>query len=81
MQGGAVAALVSGIECVVGLVLGSYLVSAAANCRRIVETQGSDIPNLMAGLEQLRKYFALQMILIIIALCLLGAGILLTIVL
>ncbi len=77
MHSHAIGTIVAAIQCVVYLVLGSYLVAAAANCRRIVDTQGQDIPNLMAGLDQLRRYFTLQMILIILALCALGAGMIL----
>lgn len=77
--GGVVAAVAAGVQAAVDLALGGYLLNAAANCMRIVDTQGQDIPNLMAGLEQLRKYFRLQMVLIIIALCLLGAGVMLQI--
>jgi hypothetical protein len=80
MHGNALGAIIGIVEAVIGIVLGSYLIAAAANCRRVVETQGSDIPNLMAALDQLRRYFVLQMVLIIIALVLIGAGVLLFIV-
>jgi len=63
--GGPIAA---GIQCVIDIVLGLYLIAAAANFRRIVDTQGADMPNLMGALEQLRRYFTLQMVTIIIAL-------------
>lgn len=66
--------VVAGIQSAIYLALGMYLVSAAAACRRIVETQGMDIPNLMSGLDQLRRYFALQRALIIIALIVLAIG-------
>jgi len=70
----ALGTVVMAVQCVVDIVLGGYLISAAANCMRIVDTTGQDIPNLMAGLDQLRRYFRLQMVLIIVALCALGAG-------
>ncbi|MBA2544269.1 MAG: hypothetical protein H0V17_31785, partial [Deltaproteobacteria bacterium] len=69
--------IVGGVQCVLDIVLGLYLTAAAANLRRVVETQGLDIPHLMSGLDQLRRYFALQMVLIIIALCVMATGILL----
>jgi hypothetical protein len=67
-------ALGYGIESCLGLVLAGLLLGAAGRFRQVVETQGADIPHLMGALEQLRKFFNLQRVLLIIALVLLGVA-------
>ena len=56
------------INGVVYALIGVWTNSAASAFRRIVETQGSDIENLMGALGELRKLYTLQYWLLIIAL-------------
>jgi hypothetical protein len=60
------------IQGVVSLFLGIWTVRAADAFRRIVTTQGQDISNLMAALEQLGKYFGLKYFFIVLGLVLMA---------
>jgi hypothetical protein len=54
------------------LLLGIWTMSAANSFRRIVDTKGQDITNLMAAIESLRSLYNLQRILILIGLVIMG---------
>lgn len=56
------------ISAVVYILIGIWTNSASSAFRRIVETSGSDIENLMGALGELRKLYTLQYWLLIIAL-------------
>ena len=56
------------ISAVVYILIGVWTNSASSAFRRIVETSGSDIENLMGALGELRKLYTLQYWLLIIAL-------------
>ncbi|MFB2937687.1 DUF5362 family protein [Aerosakkonemataceae cyanobacterium BLCC-F154] len=56
------------INGVVYILIGVWTNSASSAFRRIVETSGSDIENLMGALGELRKLYTLQYWLLIIAL-------------
>ena len=56
------------ISAVVYILIGVWTNSASSAFRRIVDTQGKDIENLMGALAELRKLYTLQYWLLIIAL-------------
>lgn len=56
------------INAVVYISIGVWTNSASSAFRRIVETSGSDIENLMGALGELRKLYTLQYWLLIVAL-------------
>jgi hypothetical protein len=60
------------IQGVISLCLGIWTVRAADAFRRIVTTEGQDISNLMAALQQLGRYFGLKYMLIMIGLVLMA---------
>src|SRR5262245_45702231 len=55
------------IQGVLMLFVGVWTRSAASGFRRIVDTQGHDIANLMAALGELRRIYTLQRVLFIAA--------------
>lgn len=55
------------ISAVVYILIGVWTNNASSAFRRIVETSGSDIENLMGALGELRKLYTLQYWLLIIA--------------
>jgi hypothetical protein len=61
------------------LVTGGWTARAGSSFRSVALTQGSDITNLMAALNELRKLFTLQywicLVAIVLALVLLGASV------
>lgn len=59
------------------IVLGFWTQKAASSFKLIVDTEGSDIENLMGALGELRKLYALQYWLLIILLIFLALGIVL----
>ena len=58
------------------LAIGSWTVAASGSFRRIVETEGHDIPHTMAALAQLRRFYTLHFWLIIVYLALIVLAIL-----
>jgi hypothetical protein len=65
LRGGGFGGIINGV---VYVLIGVWTNSAASAFRRIVETQGNDIENLMGALGELRKLYTLQYWLLIIAL-------------
>ena len=65
LRAGGFGGIINGI---VYILIGVWTNSAASAFRRIVETQGNDIENLMGALGELRKLYTLQYWLLIIAL-------------
>ena len=55
------------INGVVQIIIGLWTSKAASSFQRIVDTQGSDMENLMGALGELRKLYTLQYWLILIA--------------
>ena len=70
VDGRFVTSIASAVGAVIDIVLGLYLTSSAGSFQSVVDTRGADIPNLMSALEQLRRFFNLQRILIIIGIVL-----------
>lgn len=69
------------IQGIVQLIVGIWTAKAATSFQLIVKTQGSDIENLMHALGALRKLYALQYWVFIIALVLVFIGIVATLIL
>lgn len=69
------------IQGIVQLIIGIWTVKAATSFQLIVKTQGNDIENLMTALGELRKLYALQYWIFIIALVLVVVGIVATLIL
>ena len=63
------------IQGIIQLIIGIWTVKAATSFQLIVKTQGNDIENLMIALGELRKLYALQYWIFIIALVLVVVGI------
>lgn len=61
---GEIGGIISGV---VQIVIGFWTSKAASSFQRIVDTQGSDMENLMGALGELRKLYTLQYWLILIA--------------
>ncbi len=59
------------IEGTAWLLIGLWTLSASRAVMRIVDTQGSDITNLMTAMRELKKVYRFQMIVLMIALALL----------
>ena len=53
---------------IVEIIIGIWTYKASSSFQRIVDTQGSDIENLMGALAELRKLYTLQFWLLILAL-------------
>lgn len=63
------------IQGIIQLIIGIWTAKAATSFQLIVKTQGNDIENLMTALGELRKLYALQYWIFIIALILVVVGI------
>ena len=63
------------IQGIIQLIIGIWTAKAATSFQMIVKTQGNDIENLMTALGELRKLYALQYWIFIIALVLVVVGI------
>ena len=63
------------IQGIIQLIIGLWTAKAATSFQLIVKTQGNDIENLMTALGELRKLYALQYWIFIIALVLVVVGI------
>ena len=63
------------IQGIIQLIIGLWTAKAATSFQLIVKTQGNDIENLMTALGELRKLYALQYWIFIIALSLVVVGI------
>lgn len=63
------------IQGIIQLLIGIWTAKAATSFQLIVKTQGNDIENLMNALGELRKLYALQYWIFIIALVLVVIGI------
>lgn len=63
------------IQGIIQLVIGIWTAKAATSFQLIVKTQGNDIENLMTALGELKKLYALQYWIFIIALVLVVIGI------
>lgn len=63
------------IQGIIQLIIGVWTAKAATSFQLIVKTQGNDIENLMTALGELRKLYALQYWIFIIALVLVVVGI------
>ncbi len=63
------------IQGIIQLIIGIWTAKAATSFQLIVKTQGNDIENLMNALGELRKLYALQYWIFIIALVLVVVGI------
>jgi len=63
------------IQGIIQLIIGIWTAKAATSFQLIVKTQGNDIENLMTALSELRKLYALQYWIFIIALILVVVGI------
>lgn len=63
------------IQGIIQLIIGIWTAKAATSFQLIVKTQGNDIENLMTALGELRKLYALQYWIFIIALVLVVVGI------
>lgn len=50
------------------IIIGFWTTKAASSFQQIVDTQGSDVQNLMGALSELRKLYALQFWLLIVTL-------------
>jgi len=59
--------VISAIQGITNGVIGFLTMRAAASFKRIVDTEGSDMENLMGALGELRKLYTLQIALIILA--------------
>lgn len=70
VDGRFVTSIASAVGAVIDIALGLYLTSSAGSFQSVVDTRGADIPNLMSALEQLRRFFNLQRVLIIIGIVL-----------
>jgi hypothetical protein len=73
-RGGAENGFSAIIQGVIQIVIGVWTTRAAQSFKRIVETSGNDIENLMGALGELRKLYALQFWLILIALIFIAIG-------
>jgi hypothetical protein len=73
---GGIGNIISGV---VQIIIGVWTNKAASSFKRIVDTQGNDIENLMGALGELRKLYTLQYWLLIISLVFLAIGLLLAI--
>lgn len=62
------------IQGVIQIIIGVWTAKAAQAFKRIVDTTGSDIENLMGALGELRKLYTLQFWLILIALIFIALG-------
>ncbi len=65
---------------IIQIVIGFWTQKAASNFRKIVDTQGNDIDNLMDSLGELRKLYTLQYWLYIVALIFVALGVVFAIV-
>jgi hypothetical protein len=54
------ASLIIGVMAALVLLMGAYLVAAAAHFRRIATTSGNDVDNLMIALDELKNVYAVQ---------------------
>ena len=63
------------IQGIIQLIIGIWTAKAATSFQLIVKTQGNDIENLMTALAELRKLYALQYWIFIIALVFVVVGI------
>jgi len=77
-RGSAFGSLVQGVF---SLLVGNWTRGAAAGFKRIAETEGRDIENLMGALGKLRNLYGLQYWLAIVALILLALSIIATLIL
>ena len=68
-------ALVYIVQGVVNFLVGIWTRSSAAGFRRIVDTQGNDVANLMTALGDLKRIYALQKIVIIVTMVVVVLGI------
>lgn len=77
---GGIAGLVTGkgamgwgslVQATLSLLVGAWTRSAAAGFQRVVDTQGSDIKNLMIAIDELRRIYGLQKLLFIVVIGLL----------
>ena len=64
------------INGIIQLLIGIWTNKAASSFRQIVDTRENDIENLMNALGELRKLYALQYWLLILALIVIGIGLL-----
>ena len=79
---GHVAATVGGaLQAIYYVALGVILSGAALYFRKIVDSNGQDIPYLMVALDRLRRYFNVQRIIIAILLGLVVVGIVMAVLL
>ncbi|MGK7909578.1 MAG: hypothetical protein AB4040_20400 [Synechococcus sp.] len=60
----------SSLQALILIVFGIWTGDSSQAFRKIVETEGHDIANLMAGLGELRKLFTLQLGLLLVAILL-----------
>jgi len=74
---GGIANIITGV---VQIVIGVWTNKAAAAFKRIVDTEGNDIENLMGALGELRKLYNLQYWLLILTFIFAALGVLLAIV-
>jgi hypothetical protein len=63
------------VQGVLNVLIGMWSRSAATSFQRIVDTQGSDIPNLLQALGELRRIYTLQRTVYIVAIVLLALAI------
>jgi len=70
-------ALVTLIQAVIYILIGVWTTSAAGSFALIVETRGSDVTNLMNGLDALKKLYTLQFWLIVAGIVALVLGVVL----
>jgi hypothetical protein len=68
------------VQGVILLITGIWTINAAKAFQLIVDTQGSDIENLMGALGQLRKLYTLQYWLFLIALIFMAIALILTVI-
>lgn len=68
------------IQGVVTIVIGKWTLNAGSAFKAIVNTQGTDVENLMGALGELRKLYTLQFWVLIIALVFIVLGVILAIV-
>ncbi len=66
----------TGLQGIVLLLVGVWTRSASEAFKRIVDTEGNDIGNLMFALGHLRRIYGLQRAVLIVALALLAVGVL-----
>jgi hypothetical protein len=72
VTGSVITALVYGAIAVVTIVIALALNTASTSMRAVVGTRGADIAHMMSALEQLRRYFNIQRIMLIVLLSLIA---------